>query len=543
MNDSYSLLNTRQLLDDLADMVNRDLALPLARIDCEIDAAMATLSDAEAELWPRQDIRRAVIELIVDTDAYLGLVERAMRDRRQTATVQLSIADMSGGVGTLVLRDTLYMLLAEWRLRDAVPIAARTLLSCYMPDLTPEGGRAGAIGLIEADMADPWRALWQFVLKHPGDAYSVDQVAHLLGGRPTPAARAAAENWHPDLAGDLENPTKPARRLAEARWLSTLKRQVERLVERPVPAVSVVVLERDLKTRTSRQLTFDAELSSLMVGNERVAVVSAAAIQEVEDIGRALSRGIQSYIYASFMNWALRAAHMEVLGNASISNQRNESVEIDIVGGYEELCRLIGVSPNTNNRRDLAALLAALSVVRMKYKAVETPILAYKYHRPGKGSQSRLVLILMGPLHPYWIEDLKLPKGNIMRRLVPVTEYPTLHGRHADAASQCALWDALRLYLREHAQEAAQCDQVALDPCAMRALAERIGRPIEFVTGALTTWIEHDYLIGDKQGEILAVRLTAHAPWALLRASGKRELEGASAGRRSAQKRAAAWNT
>jgi hypothetical protein len=536
---SQEPVRTRHVLDDFADQVRRSLEVPLALVDRRIDAAMATLLPAEAWLWSRQDIRRAILELIVDERAYRALVERAIRDRRQSAMFQASLTD-DELLSDSVLDDTIHLHIAELRLRDAIPIAARVVLSNYLPDTQEGAGRSFALDHVEQSMAAPWADLWNLTLSHHGgEEYRSAQLDLLRGFDPMGRAVAKIDGYQPELAADLEDPTRPARRLAETLWLSRLDVEVARILERPVPAESAVVLAHGLNLRTSNQLSFDAELGALMDGTRSVAVVTEAAQRELQAIAENFKNALQSFLFARFWNWAIRAAHSEVMRASRVSNQRKESVEVQVEGGYEVLCVLIGVSPNERNISALSAMLETLDKnIRLDYGTVKTPVVVVKYHRPAPGRSARLVFVFMGPLHPFWLDDLRLEKGDPMARLVPVTPYPERVGRRADAKFHDDLWDALRLLFRSHAQEANRLNCVNIGPKELSALSSQVNRPSEVIEKTILAWVQNGALA--RHGTRgLHLRLADASAWELIMRAGGTELRGAAGGRASAAKRIA----
>lgn len=358
-------------------------------------------------------------------------------------------------------------------------------------------------------------ALAPWAVPEPEGSGGIGVMGH--DGNPVPAPRAAVALahgiWIGGVSHGLQKPAALARTVhaTVAQIFSPVRREEERTGQRALPLGDPLV----------RRIASDA------------ATIGADALRVLRsDRGVTLFGTLTAH---RVLRWTIFEGHRKALGFDP------DPRHIEISGGWATLAREhlhLQSKAAPNQVRDIISAMHSHEVLLSDKVPTRLLILTDRTHRGSGGSIS---ITLGDVLLPNYVHKLQKIVGGTNDRLIPVLDLPPFVGRERDFGAQATFQLLLMQHLRERAVELVTHGGVALPDEALHKLARESGLPTATVKPLMDRWT-HD---GDDGPAVLKVTdgglYTLGDSYARERAfledGGQREIDGATNGRRGAEKR------
>lgn len=352
--------------------------------------------------------------------------------------------------------------------------------------------------------------------------------------------------WAPSMEGDTFSVPKGFKALARAVWLAIVRPRLEREAAKPpalVRAVHAPVVEilsrasRDVEKNGQRRLTYGDEVARIVLDGAALAdgALSALMIER----GIKLFRSVTAH---KVLRHQIFTAHKQALDNAA------DPRVIRINGGFSAYAAdHLGLT-SKRQAEEVRAIVEAEHATELRLPTGAFTRLLTRTVTPSKRGQSGQLELLIGTfLLPTYVDKLRTMgaglEARLARRLIPVLDLPPLVGRSNEQGAQASLSMLVVAHLRDNAAELVKHDGVRIDADEWARMADSAGvlRPqIQLLRDrwtqdgddgpALLRLVEPDrYTLGETHAAALAFIVEG----------GRKELDGAAAGKKSAARRGA----
>lgn len=336
------------------------------------------------------------------------------------------------------------------------------------------------------------------------------------------------------LCGDVD--ARPAclrfgRSLAYALWVEKVRARVETARRKPTSLVRAVHVEATLFH--SRAPKYDAASRSLTFEGRKLAE-SIGATFDLDVITRGLGL-LGSVASHELFHWEVTTGHERHLHGIASPHV------IEIPGGWTGLARQLGLKEK--HAHDLRAIVIAQASFRFSFPDGSRGNMLVLNERPAVGRARAHVRIELGSvLMPGYVHSKSLPPRE--RKLVPLLRQRVpLYGRANEHGEQRTMSLVVMAQLRDRARELVTDGGVKITQDDFTSLADRSGLPRKLIVPVRDHWLEGDTRAPPFLKKVDRDRFTLsdvhEAERAFLEEGGKAELEGATAGTKSAAKRRA----
>lgn len=252
------------------------------------------------------------------------------------------------------------------------------------------------------------------------------------------------------------------------------------------------------------------------------------------------------------LRWEIQTVTKQVL------NDKIDARHIYILGGYEELARLIGAGTGrkiASQIRDILMWQGAPQQFTLidpethREEIIrEANMISFQYTAGGFKSLSSLEIVVGTMLVPHYLYKLIKTSSTLSSealKLIPIVDIPNLIGRPNDQGAQLSFQMELMVEMRKGAKEFAQNECVFISKDRLANLAKKAGLSEKIYPKVIDAWTKD----GDNAPSFLRIveqdryALSAHFKQAqdFIIQGGKKELLMSKAGKRSVAKRNAGY--
>ena len=314
---------------------------------------------------------------------------------------------------------------------------------------------------------------------------------------------------------------------------------VENLLEqkRKPPALVRTVYSNAIDFH-SRGIAFQAPKGQLTFAGRDLAVLEASF--DLDTIIKGLSL-LGSAPAVRLFRWEVLTGHEQYLASRLDNGSYPFPNIIEIEGGWTGLARRLGLNPDKYTDK-LRAIVYAQAHFQFEFPGgSKGNLLSYAERAAiGRDGRAKLTISLGSPLLPGYYAEMP-PRE---RKLVPLLrQEPPLHGRQNEHGPQLTMALVLMSELSQRAAEYAERGSVGLELDDFVRMGDRAGLPRKLVPAVRDLWQRGDARSVPVLEAVAPNRYTLAEPHAAEREfiieTGNRELAGALAGKKSAQKKRA----
>jgi len=503
-------------------------------------------------VWNKLDIRRRLIELMVDESAPEKLYEQinALRltrptdpwailliDRPQDFTPRAKCSftfDFLRHLERVLLFETAPEIVAEEVIKEAKGLTdPLNELSVRNTELVRQ------MLIQEMKEHNRWHSFWMKLREVAGPEYHAHQIKTLKRLVPGKAAANQADEYkQSSFDADGGDPTLAALRLAKMLWLAIVQPRATLLAGR-VPALPGAFIEHDLYVRSSPQLKIDIRGGRLIGESNHFAILPPDYLEDL------LPEHLDSYAAQRTICGLVGDAETALRVQGSTTKTRHlDAVPIQFTGGWAGVCERYGVATTADNVQAIQRLVEYYQHAKFSLHGIEcSALMSYSIEsKPAPGRPAMLQIRLAGPFNPAFVENMHLRAGHKIKRLVAIRQAPTPTGAKKHWKLYEKLWRALANLFSRKAIQAADIGFVEITKDDLKTLSQSSNLSTKAVEKRLQIWVEAGELA--QHGESgLFLRDADEQVWAFVTQGGQYALNGRRAGIESARrKRAGRFN-
>jgi hypothetical protein len=292
-----------------------------------------------------------------------------------------------------------------------------------------------------------------------------------------------------------QHPLYIYRCVAEAVWLCRVKQRVETLQKKP-PALTYIVNEqvhRPMRSGTK----FNPEAGKIVDQrgnelavidmNESSKILPSMNIDAIQKILRPENIKVLSTVNAHrLLRWEIQTVTKQFVEGMT------DARALKVIGGYQELGNLIGVSGSRKAAEQLRDIIVWQAVPRFyQPNGRYGNMLSFDYTPSGHGRPAVLQLVLGNMMLPHYVyELLKMPQACMGdRRLIPIVDMPPLIGRPNDQGAQPSYQMEILVEMRKGAKEFATNGCVRIPKNRLSELAEKAGLNKRLFLKVVDRWL------------------------------------------------------